>query len=207
MNIRIKKILNSKKGFMSIVYILMALTLVTFISGSVEILRRGFLLSETQGIMDTTSVMALHRAVDNDILRAWDGDINNDILNRMFDESVAENYFRSSIRSQIRPEDGVQVKDITVREVNSNFTTGNTWGDWGLGESNVAEHNRRRPQATIDAVVLLTLNSTTMIDYSQTIGRTYYNSRSNDNFQVTSLGINDNGESELLIRTHSRLIF
>ncbi|MDF2879510.1 MAG: hypothetical protein K0R54_67 [Clostridiaceae bacterium] len=184
-----KQLLNNKEGSFAILFVILAFTAITIITGFTDMLYKTYTLNEIQSIMDTAGANALQSGVDQTKLRLEIFDIN---------ENFVKNTYVNSVNSSITISNSV--REFILTKGNVNFST---WqDDWGLGTS-----SKLRPQAMIDSVAKVKVKSSLIFDTIPGIAETFYNSRSNSNFTITYNGITSDGNTELIIRSVTRIVY
>lgn len=109
----IKSFLSDKKGIMSILSIILILIIAIVATGFLNIMSKSMAITEVQGIMDTSGIMALRHGVDKDLFR-------QEIIE--VDPVAVTSHFRSTVRSSISKIGAVEdyeIRFIKVHEPNS----------------------------------------------------------------------------------------
>lgn len=211
---KFKRLIREKKGAYSILAAILILVMVTIMTGYLDILNKKWALSEVQTVMDSSGINTLQNQVNNKALRAEilsldsnnsnieDGDYANKTDNsfsvskqQKYKSDMAK-YYKQEIDRQIK--NGTKVTNYDVERVDVIFT----YDDWGLGET-----KKKLPQITLDSVVRMKVATTPYFDNITNISRTMYSSRNNANFTVTYNGVDSDGQTELIIRSVTRLVY
>lgn len=174
-------------GLPSIVYpfiFLMGILLVMWFS---EIVSRTYLINETQSIMDTSGLAALRQGLDDEELR---------VENFVVDESVVKTQFKELVSKALGEYEAV-VDHRFIRVETRTFKE-----TFGLGLS-----QKERDQAMLDATIMLVVDSYGALDTSPVIAKQYFDAYENDNFQVNYVGVNEDGQVEITIRSVTRLVY
>lgn len=185
---QIQRFYHDQKGYFSILFVILAFVAVLVITGIVDILKESFTINEVQGIMDVAGVSALDASVDDELLR-------EEIFE--YNEDVAKSVFQQIIRERIAQSEHIDsyqiVKLDVIHQQKSNF---------GLGEGNV-----KAEQLILDGTIRLTVKTSEVFDLVPEIEKLYYRSYNNDNFTVTVSGHTEDGKTELLVRSVTRLVY
>lgn len=211
---KLKEKLNNVKGAYSVMITVLILIMVTAMTGYVDIMNKKWAVSEVQTVMDTAGINTLQNQVNNTALRAEifslsqdpDDISDQDYADRASETFTAQEqqkyksdmalYYKSELDRQIKGR--TNVTEYDVERVDITFS----YDDWGLGET-----TRKLPQITLDAVVRMRVKQTGMFDNITMIQRTMYSSRNNANFTVTYNGQAEDGQTELIVRSVTRLVY
>lgn len=193
-----------KKGAYSIIIILLTLVLVLAFTGYTDVLRKTYVMNEIQQRMDTAGLNSLNDTIDIERLRYEELSIDeNNHIDSRGNTAVLSDYknklseaYKKEIYNTIRTND--LVKDISVERVNATFDL----EAWGTGKKTTAA-----PQITLDGVVSVTLKNSTQFDVMGTNKQDFYDARSGQNFTITVRGQNEDGLTELIIRSSTRLVY
>lgn len=211
---KLKKKLNNIKGAYSVMITVLILIMVMVMTGYVDIMNKKWALSEVQTVMDTAGINTLQNQVNNSALRAEIFSLNSDSSN-ISDQDYADRanetftnqeqqkyksdmalYYKAEIDKQIKGRTNVTEYDLERVDVTFSYDT------WGLGET-----QRKLPQITLDAVVRMKVKQTGVFDDINMIQKTMYSSRNNANFTVTYDGQAEDGQTELIVRSVTRLVY
>lgn len=205
----IKKILKNikdSKGAISIIAVGMILIVVMCMTAYVDIATRSWTLNELQSDIDTAGINALQTSIDLKELRAEILGIDND--NKIdtgngkirltnyegkIDEKFAQ-YFGKLVSTNAKS----TVKSWKIMNQNAYFLNTNN----GLGVS-----NKTRPQIGLDTTMIITLQSSSMFDNPRYYNKTFKNKMGDKNFQIEYRGKNKDGQTELLVRSVTRLVY
>ncbi len=206
--------LKNRKGAYSVMITILILTMVLVMTGYVDIMNKKWALSEVQTVMDTAGINTLQNQVNNNALRAEILSLDQG-SNDVSDEDYADKetttfttaeqqryksdmalYYKNEIGRQITGR--TNVTDYNVERVDVTFS----YDKWGLGET-----QKKLPQITLDAVVRLHVKQTGVFDDYAGVQRTMYSARNNANFTVTYAGQTKDGETELIVRSVTRLVY
>jgi len=206
--------LKSNKGAYSILSAVLILTMVTVMMGYLDILNKKWAVNEIQTIMDSSGINTLQNQVNNQTLRAQiislDPDSNDvqdgdyaDVVSGDFSASAQQRYqsdmalyYHGELEHQMT--NGTNVTEYEVERVDVSFT----YDTWGSGES-----QRKLPQIVLDSVVKIRVQTTGLFDDMLGVSRTMYSSRNNESFDVEFAGLTDDGQTELIVRSVTRLIY
>lgn len=211
---RLKEKLKSNKGAYSILAAILILIMATMMTAYVDILNKKWALNEVQTIMDSSGINTLQNQVNNKSLRAEilsldpdkpnisDGDYA-DTTDKSFSPSVQQkyksdmtNYYKQEVDKQIKGQ--TNVSEYDVERVDVVFS----YDNWGLGET-----KKKLPQITLDSVVRMRIKTTSLFDDITKVSSVMYSSRNNANFTVTYNGTTEDGQSELIVRSVTRLVY
>lgn len=211
---KMKALLKSERGAYSIITAILVITLVSCLAAYVDIVNMRWALNEVQTVMDASGVNTLQNQVNNKALRAEILSLSSsakditdqdyaDVSKGTFTKKEQE-YYKAEIREYYRRELARQmefVEKITeydVERVDITFS----YDEWGLGET-----GRPLPQVTLEAVVRMRVATTPFFDVYDQVSKTMYSSRNNANFTVTYSGVAGDGQTELIVRSVTRLVF
>lgn len=211
---KMKALLKSERGAYSIITAILVITLVSCLAAFVDIVNMRWALNEVQTVMDASGVNTLQNQVNNKALRAEILSLSSsarditdqdyaDVSKGTFTKKEQE-YYKAEIREYYRRELARQmefVEKITeydVERVDITFS----YDEWGLGET-----GRPLPQVTLEAVVRMRVATTPFFDVYDQVSKTMYSSRNNANFTVTYSGVAGDGQTELIVRSVTRLVF
>lgn len=204
---------SNKRGAFSILMVVLTLILVTALTAYMDILNQKWTLNEVQTVMDTAGINTLQNQVNNAALRAEI--LSLDAGNNISDQDYADRskgtftpseqqkyksdmaiYYKSELEKQIK--DRTNITEYEVERVDITFS----YDDWGLGKT-----TKKLPQITLDAVVRMRVEQSGVFDNSIGVRRTMYSARNNANFTVTYNGKTDDGQTELIVRSVTRLVY
>lgn len=211
---KLKAILKNERGSYSIIAAILVITLVTCLAAYVDIVNMRWALNEVQTVMDASGINTLQNQVNNKALRAEilslsssDSDITDqdyaDVNRGSFTKKEQE-YYKQEMREYYLQEIARQIKfvekitEYDVERVDITFS----YDEWGLGET-----RRPLPQVTLEAIVRMRVATTPYFDEYSQVSRTLYSSRNNANFTVTYNGTAGDGQTELIVRSVTRLVF
>lgn len=211
---KMKALLKSERGAYSIITAILVITLVSCLAAYVDIVNMRWALNEVQTVMDASGVNTLQNQVNNKALRAEILSLSSsakditdqdyaDVSKGTFTKKEQE-YYKAEMREYYHRELARQmefVEKITeydVERVDITFS----YDEWGLGET-----GRPLPQVTLEAVVRMRVATTPFFDVYDQVSKTMYSSRNNANFTVTYSGVAGDGQTELIVRSVTRLVF
>lgn len=212
---KVKRVLCDQSGAYSILIVILILILMTAMTAYMDIMNKKWTVGEVQAIMDTAGLNTLQNQVNNKTLRAeiltLDKDISNlsnsDYANRettTFTPARQQKYktdmalyYKKEIENQIKGR--THVTDYDVERVDINFS----YDNFGLGDSK----KQKLPQVTLDAVVRLRVAQSGMFDNVTSVQRTMYSARNEKDFTITYDGQTDDGQTELIVRSVTRLVY
>lgn len=201
----LKKI-KEKDGAISIIAVTMILIIVICMTAYVDIARRSWTLDELQSDIDTAGINALQTSVDLKELRTeiLGIDRNNNIdsntgkTNLSNYESQIDNKFAQYFSKLVSTNNKSIVKSWRILNQNAYFQNTNN----GLGTD-----TKSVPQICLDTTMIVTVPSSKMFDNKTTFNQTFNNKFANKNFNVQYNGKNQDGETELLIRSVTKLVY
>lgn len=183
--------LKSKKGAMSLLFVILAFISVLVITGFIDMLGKAFAIDEIQSIMDVAGNSALQAGVDKTKLRLEIFEI---------DESFVKSSYLQQVRTTVDAGSNRLIKNFSIGSGNINLKTIN--GTWGLGQT-----SKSRPQAILDVVAKVQIASSSVFDNIASIQNLFYSSLSNSSFQITYNGVTQDGNIELIIRSVNRIVY
>lgn len=184
---RMKRFLKEETGSFSIWYVLLSLIGVLIVAGMFTIFNKSFLLNETQSIMDIAGVSALQANVNQEELRH-----NQLVVNPI----ETKRTYRSLINKGLSTYPDIhsyQIKELEVVEVNDTF---------GLGQA-----TKKRQQVLLKSTILLKVTAMPMVDSFTFSQRMFYDAQSDRYFTVQYNGKSEDGETELIVRSVSRIVY
>ncbi|WCK56931.1 hypothetical protein PP175_27345 (plasmid) [Aneurinibacillus sp. Ricciae_BoGa-3] len=186
---KIKQSLTDKKGAISIFYVVGVLICALIVTASVDILKQIWILNEVQSVMDTAGVSALHQGVDTHKLRAEEF---------VFDESAIVSSYENLVYSSIPVGSNITTRGL----INTYVEYGGANDNWGLG---VSTHGGN--QLLLRSEMILRVKTDKLFDTLPGIQKVFYDSRSNSDFTVSFNGTPKDGETELIVRSVSRIVY
>jgi Flp pilus assembly pilin Flp len=183
----INNFLKDQKGSFAILFVILSFIALLVITACSDILKQSYVLNEVQGIMDTAGVSALNASVDTEKLREEEFYYNEDTLRSVYNQIIDERIHTGNI---------ITYKKLLKTEVLHEESTE------GLGVTSKPRH-----QLWLDSVMLIRVKTSKIFDLVPGLQQTFYDSKSNGNFTVTVNGQTDNGETELIVRSVTRLVY
>lgn len=184
---RLKQMLKNKKGSFSILFVILTFIGVLIVTAFVDILIESWTIEEVQSIMDTSSVSALRVGVDETKLRVGIFDVDKNIVKSKYEQLVGGLISSSK-----------KIKSYKFVSTNVQTFTEN----WGTGVT-----TKSRPQALVDSRMIIIVEGSPTFDLIPGTAKTFYDSRSGSNFQVSYVGTTKDGNIELAIRSVSRIVY
>ncbi|AMN30953.1 hypothetical protein BFS06_12130 [Clostridium perfringens] len=198
--------LTNNKGAISILAVGMIMIIVICITAYVDIAKRSWTLNELQADMDTAGINALQTSIDRKHLRAEILAIDNKNKIDTSTHEISLSDYSAKIQNEFAKDFSQLVKSNAKsvvkkwRILNQNVYFMNSKN--GLGES-----NDTKPQIGLDTTMLVTLTSSNMFDNPVNYDKTFKNKMGGREFNITYHGKNKNGETELLIRSVTRIVY
>lgn len=196
--------MQNKKGSYSIIAVILMFISMLAITAYVDILSKTYVLNELQNIMDTTGLSVLQTAFDDKRLKEEmlalngenyiDTERGTQILGN-YEQQLYSRYIQS-IEQSIRTNQSITYFQITSFDAFFERST------WGLGSTGLS-----RPQIGLDVIALVKIRTSSYFDTADVIEKYFYNAKSNNTFVITYQGTNQNGETELMIRSVVRLVY
>lgn len=184
---RINNFLKNKKGNFSIIFVILAFIALLIITATTDIMRQAYVLNEAQGIMDVAGVSAIRGAVDEESLRGEEFIFSNDYAVAKYREIVDSRFKETSI---------IKFKDLEVEDIHYEYSSE------GLGQNAKEAH-----QVWMDSYMVVRVKSSPIFDLLPSLEKQFYKSYNRGNFSVTATGLTEDGESELIIRSVSRVVY
>lgn len=181
--------IKSKKGVLTIKYVILIMIGIITIVGFFDFTVKSYVFREIQSILDISGVSALQAGVDTTKLRDEIFDVN---------ESYVRKEYKRMIAKSINEDE--MITSFKMRDSDIDFHTYRS--KWGVGVSNKTHY-----QAKLDSVARVRIKSSEIFDVHPYISKRYYNSFSNRYFTVQYNGTSENGETELLIRSVTRVVY
>lgn len=198
---------NNKKGGFAIIGVIAIFIIVLTIAAYISILSKTFTLGEIQSIMDISGVSALEKVVREKELKEEIFAIN--------DESKVDTVDKKAFKLEDCKAEITTVYDtlinkavntnsnITYFKVNSHDVTFEYSG-WGLGEN---ASGKKRPQIILDTLATVKVKTSNAFNFNDSLERKFFNAKNNTSFTVNYQGKTENGESILLIRSVTRVVY
>lgn len=180
-------LLNTKKGSFSILFVILAFISLLVITATTDIMRQSYVINEVQGIMDVAGVSAIRSSVDEESLRGE---------KFLFSREKAVSGFHNIVNSRINTGGIIVYKSVMVDDVHYENSK------QGLGSNAGNAH-----QVWMDSYVTLRVKSSPLFDLIPGSEEKFYKSYNNQNFTVTTNGETEDGETELIIRSVSRVVY
>lgn len=184
---KIKSFLKNKKGSFSILFVIISFTALLIITAFSDILKESYIINEVQGIMDVAGVSALNASVDKETLREEEF---------VYDEDMLISVYHQIINQRINAGNVITYKKLLKTEVRHEKSSK------GLGEA-----SKVSDQLWLDSVMLVRVKTSNMFDLFPSLQRKFYDSKNNSTFTITVNGQTEDGETELIIRSVSRLVY
>jgi hypothetical protein len=184
---KIKHFLKNKKGSFSILFVILAFIGIIVITATSDILRQAYVLNEVQGIMDVAGVSALNYSVDKESLRGEEF---------KYDEESLVSKYRDIVNLRINTGDTISYKEFIKTEVIHEKSSE------GLGQ-----YSNTNDQLWLKSVMLIRVKTSNLLDLIPSLEKNFYDSQSKGNFRITVNGQTEDGETELIIRSVSRLVY
>jgi hypothetical protein len=183
----IKKFLNDKKGAFSILFVILAFIGVLIMTWAVDVLKESYVISEVQGIMDVAGVSALNASVDKEALRGEEF---------KYDKDTLITTYHDIINQRIKTGDVISYKRLMKTEVRHDVSS------QGLGNG-----SKPSDQLWLDSVMMLRVKTSQVFDLVPSLQRQFYDSKSSGSFTITVSGQTEDGQTELIIRSVTRLVY
>lgn len=184
---KMMRFFKNKKGSFSILFVILAFIALLVITATTDIMRQAYVINEVQGIMDVAGVSAIRSSVEEETLRGE---------KFVFSRERAIANFHNLVNSRIKTGGIIVYKNITVDDVHYEFSK------QGLGSNAGNAH-----QVWMDSYMILRVKSSPVFDMLPGAEEKFYKSYNNQNFTVTSNGETEDGETELIIRSVSRVVY
>lgn len=198
--------LKNKKGAYTLLAVIFLFLICLTITAYSDMLKKNYTLNEVQSIMDMSGVSALESLVkDNkdelkeEILAVSKDDYidttNNSKKLKNY-ETIVFSKYKGLIAESIKKNSNI----ISIQVQNQDISFSNI--KYGLGETNKA-----RPQITLDTTAKVVINVSPNFDTLEKVTKKYWSARKNTEFQVVSVNATEDGKTELVIRSVSRLVY
>lgn len=184
---KINGFLKDEKGAFSILFVILAFLGVMIITATIDIIKESYVINEVQGIMDVAGISALNASVDRESLRGEE---------LKYSEDVLKSTYHKIIRERINTDGVITYKNIMKTEVVHKVS------NQGLGSNSKA-----KDQLWLDSVMVVRVKTSKVFDLFPSVQKDYYDSKSNSNFSVSVSGETEDGETELIIRSVTRLVY
>lgn len=202
-------IIKRKNGEISILMALFILVLCIMLSGMMDLASRQWGLRETQTKIDIAGTNALYRSIDLNSLKdetlqiigGGDGISSDGTGSSSVNSSEVESIIRKAYKEELSTiQYGGNYPTIKYSKVKFEYT------NKGLGYKG-SNASKERPQVSLESVVSYKIATSSVIDnFTGNKDKTFSSSFSNSEFKVT---INENandGTSELLIHSTTRIV-
>lgn len=194
----------SKKGAYSIIIVILSLILVLSFVGYTDVMRKSYVMNEIQQRMDTSGLNALNSSIDIERLKYEELAIDeNNKIDSQHNTAVLTNYknkiteaYKKELYNNIRTSD--LITKLEVKRVSVDFDN----NIWGAGTS-----ADTLPQITLDSVVAIKMKNSSQFDIMGTNKQEFYDARSGQNFSITVQGQAEDGYTELIIRSSTRIVY
>lgn len=204
---RIKAILNSNKGVISMLITILLLISVLIVGYLLDTNSQDFILREVEGIMDASAINTFNRTISISKLKdeTFGFDTGGEIKVTDPDgtyrlptvtESFIKNTYKDELNRQISTNN--YILEMTPLQINLEFAK----GKWGGGQA-----IKSRPYLVIDSYVKLRIKHTQSLDYSKTFQNKKFKAYKSGvtDVEITNLGTPKDGEMVMVIRCTSRL--
>lgn len=210
------KLQNNKKGSISIMGIIIALILVTVITGFMNVLASSYVYNEVQSIMDLSSINAMQYSIEDEALKREilgvenpsgqleddtiihsDGTFNNKVIQSKINQTLLK-YYRRELSNQIKSNS--LIKNYKIVNCNGELE----YDSWG---ANYNGQKKQRPQLSFNSVVQVTIKSDKEFDTVDNYSLKLFNARNKGTINISVDGKTADGNLVLTIRTLSRLIY
>lgn len=202
--------LKNKNGAYTLLAVIFLFLICLTITAYSDMLKKNYTLNEVQSIMDMSGVSSLEALVkDNkaelkeEILAVSKDDyIDTDTSSsskgkklKNYD-TIVFNKYKSLISDSIKTNDNI----ISIQVQSQDISFSNI--KYGLGETTKA-----RPQITLDTTARVVINVSPNFDTIEKVTKKYWSARKNTEFQIISTNATEDGKTELIIRSVSRLVY
>lgn len=194
----VKNKLKNKKGEVSILFVILAITLVIYITGNLKLFEEQYAIDEIQSIMDTTGVSTLEKVIDFRILK--DEMFGIDINNKM--ELNEANKILNNYEEQIRREYRNKLKfnknlidswEIKVQDI---YFENSSWG-----KSDVS------PQIILETILTVKLKAGIGTDTIANKDNSFYSGKKGSSIEIMTAGVANDGLIELTLRSTVRTVY
>lgn len=211
---KFKEKLKSKKGDVSILYVIFAIIVLTVIIAFLTMNKTSYLFNEVQSVMDTSATTAITFSVDKDrlkeeVLAVGSSYVSSDGSSKNINQSELDRIIKEKYLEQLRKNIGVGNIDGVMGYDLVNFSTEMTYDDWGVNSSETGVYSsKKRPQIIMDATVKVRLKSYTDFDSLGDYTMNFYNARKSTNdITINVAGKTNDGEIILVVRTVARIVY
>lgn len=196
--------LKNNKGSFAIISAILIFIVVLCISAYVDMTNKRWIVNEVQGIMDSSGTNTLKSTVDKDYLfkeilaSSPQNPIDKNIKQSdtlKYKKKIIEAY-KIELSSQVGLND--TIKDMSISNIQVDFD----YDKFGLGKT-----KKDHPQITLRAVTKMKVDTPLFMDNMNGIDGNIYDSRNNNNFRVEYEGTNDDGQTELVVYSVTRLVY
>ncbi|PLS19682.1 hypothetical protein CVD28_04515 [Bacillus sp. M6-12] len=185
----IKKFLKDQKGAFSILFVILAFISVLIITWSMDVLKQSYTISEVQGIMDVAGVSALNYSVDKESLRGEEFIYSEDAVRTKYHDIIEKRIHAGGSQN-------ISYKQVRIRRVDYKYT------NEGLGERTKPAH-----QLWLDSYMVVRVKTSQVFDLFPSLEKQFYDSFDKNNFDISVTGQTEDGKTELVIRSVSRLVY
>lgn len=221
---KIMSLLNNQRGSYAIISVILIFIILSAITAYTDIIKKRWTINEVQSVMDASGTNALKTTVDLKGLykekvggngyytdeNKTDAQIReslNKIVDTAYKNKIRDAYVKE-LNQQVQLNDVVQ--GMTVERVDVSFD----YSNFGLGKSvgrtvknGSQTRDGSRPQFAIDSIVRMKVKTSQLFDVGSNATSTIYSSRNNANFQVSYKDAKEDGYTELIIRSVTRLVY
>jgi len=196
-------ILRGQKGVISIIFVILIMIAIVMVSGFKDLLFRDYFFRELQSIMEISQVSALRGGVTQNTPQDAIGDnvssAVDDNWHRL--ESLVINEGRVSDLFEQFVLDSITVGgDSFIRDIDFKKTiVRHQYDNFGFDDGIAREY------AYVDSTVGIKYENL-IWDADPGATRTYHDAKAGNDFTITYMGATDDGLTEVLIRTVSRII-
>lgn len=204
-----KHLLKNQKGSISIIGIILTLILVTVLGGFVSMNKNSWVASETQSIIDTSSINALNNSIDKEKLKrevfAIKG-TNASINTRTNAITRDDAKMNTTIKNLFQTELNKQLKTMSViKSINiKSFSSSLELSSWGITSYGT---NKPRPQLVLDSMLEITIDNVEKFDNLGSQMQSYFDAKSGTNKVTVVNGTKQDGKIVLLVRCLSRISY
>lgn len=210
--------INNKKGNISIIGIIIAIIIVTAISGFLSIMNSSWIYNEVQSIMDLCAINTLQSSIDSQALKKEVLGVNNDLNDGSSTDDTSINSDAIDYSNINKTKVNNILKIIYQEELNKNIKTNNmisniklvsfngdlVYSDWGANYEGVT---KKRPQLRLDAITQITLKTNSQFDTLDNYDLHFFDSKNNGNITINVAGVTADGNIILTVRTLTRVLY
>lgn len=210
---RIKRKINNQKGSYAIISVILIFIILTAITAYTDIIKKRWTINEVQSVMDASGTNALKKTVDLQALYkekvGKGGYYTQDNVDKSKIIGAVDNKYKDNIKkayleelnNQVRFNDVVQSMEVDRVEVSFDYT------NFGLGAHKGKEIQEEHPQFMIDSIVRMKVKTSRLFDVGNSVTSAVYSSKNGKDFQVTYRDATEDGYTELIIRSFTRLVY